>query len=181
MLKIQNASNWPEWFVQPVCNWIVQQAGIDWDYTIQIYKYKPGWEYRGSGRKKEQISRIGRRVYRAYDRMVAWKYFRYADSPVYVLHSRLEVFVALIAHECFHATGGHPAKWTNKETGRCNEKQMEFACDRFAFEIVLKFREAWPELVKQIRDQYRPRRLRRTASTLGGLNALLSKLQATGV
>lgn len=71
---------------------------------------------------------------------------RFKWAAVHSYRTRFEALIMLIAHEAYHATGGDPAKFTDRKTGKTNADLMEFRCNDFAMKTVEAARENWPAL-----------------------------------
>ena len=146
-LTIINRSSWPDFFVRPICEWIIDRAGITWDYTITLPRVASRSMFAGRAGKRRQRTRINRR-FRPHDAKWPYltKYWRYKWSPGYLLYCRLETFVDLVSHEACHATAGSPDKFI--VNGRVNCARMEMTCERFSKATVEAFRIAWPDHLK---------------------------------
>lgn len=163
-LTIVNRSGWPDWFVKPVARWIAARAGIDRAYQLNLVGTRD--TRRLAGRAWGHCSRV--RVHRRFSPHGGWpyttKYWKYKWSFTYQLHNRLEAFVDIVAHEMFHATGGHPSKF--RKDGRTDVASMEMACERFSKATVEAFRVEWPALRAKCIAELRRDRDRRKAKVI---------------
>jgi len=140
-LTVTNRSEWPSPAIKVLAEWIVKEAGIAWDYSILVRSCRSQtWGGRG-GRRSQRIW-FDRR-YRA-DWPLHHKDHRFGWSHVQEYRTRMEVLVMLIAHEAYHATGGHPERF--KSGDRINRASMEYRCNKFADETIVKLRVEWPAL-----------------------------------
>lgn len=145
-LTVINRSKWPEWFVRPVCRWIASRAEIKWEYTLTLVGCSDRSMLAGRGARRRSRVRIHRRFKPSGGWPYMTKYWRYKWSRQYALHNRIEAFVDIVAHEMYHATGGHPDRFTRN--GRCDDQSMEMACERFAEATVEAFRLEWASRLK---------------------------------
>lgn len=75
--------------------------------------------------------------------------FKWSKPETY--RSRLELLVALIAHEAHHATLGHPDRYrTGNAVKKIDRASMEFRCNRAMGEAAAALHNEWPELRKAI-------------------------------
>ncbi|MCC6323000.1 MAG: hypothetical protein IT438_16370 [Phycisphaerales bacterium] len=155
-LTIVNRSQWPNWFVKPVCNWIVRRAGIDWDYQITLPSYANTKDLCGRGWRQGQRSRINRRIQPPGGWPWYRPYYPYTWSAKREMRNRVEAFVHLIAHEAWHAIDHHPDRQTD-----------EMNAERFGDECVEAFREWWPVARARIMAGLRADRQRRVLAKIG--------------
>lgn len=146
-LKITNRSDWPDWFVRPVCRWIVSRAKITRDYEIELPKVTDPRMWAGRAGSRHQRSRIHRRLTPSSGWPWQVRYWRYQWSRPYLLANRIEAFVYLVSHEAAHATIGNPGRF-RKPNGRCDDALMESACETFAQGTVDAFRLSWPAVLR---------------------------------
>ena len=188
-LIIENRSLWPDEFVNPVCEWIVARAQITWRYRILL---KGGINWFGRGGKNEQRSQIHRHHHRAFGFFGGHKkgtpYVnnkaiypteikdpRFKWSASHQIQNRLEHFVFLIAHEAYHASGGHPSLFKNPN-GTTNADSMEFRCNDFGHQTVIAFREYWKTTLKaKVRAALRKSRDRVEAAKQQKVEAKMAK------
>lgn len=173
-LSIINRSLWADEFVNPVCQWIVDRAGITWSYEIVLRR---GIVWHGTGGKRRQNSTIPRHYLRKTEMRYAgqdhtlvgrkplWPHAitdrRYKYAIPHLVNNRVESFVYLIAHEACHANEGHPEHFKSKG-GRTNTAYMEYKCNDFAMKTVEAFREVWKtSMKKQVQDAIRKYRNQR--------------------
>jgi hypothetical protein len=78
-----------------------------------------------------------------------WKDRRFQWSEEVVYRTRMELLVALMAHEAYHATGGNRDVFRSSK-GRIARADMEFQCNRFAMKTVEALRQEWPVLRSKI-------------------------------
>lgn len=177
---IINRSKWPDWFVVPVCKWIVRQTGIDWAYTVTLRAEptrnngwtnyiqgvgcreirKPANTYGGRGWHSGQRSWMSRR-YRGQIRETRHKTGQVCDA-----HGPVESFVWLIAHEARHATAENQRKFGGV-LGRENRVNGEHDANEWANEVVRRFREWWPSARSRIMADMRERRRRAVLAKVG--------------
>lgn len=153
-LKIVNRSAWPDWFLEPVAKWIATKAGIAWGYRLTVRSTRDRHTWGGRGGSCSGSVKYHRRA------VVAWKKdSRFKWGPSYDLRPGLEMFVFLIAHEIYHATGGHPDKF-KLPNGRTNADLMEFRTSEWAVWLVGEFRREWPSFVRLFLSRKRRERAR---------------------
>ncbi len=149
---IVNRSDWPDNFLSVVCPWIAKQAGIRWHYEFLLRSTPSrGW-WRGRGWSHKQTVNCSRRVFPTHHE-IRHKDSRYKYSPRYVWYGPIETLVHVLAHECYHATGGNREKF-RKPNGHIDRETMELKCNKFAQQTLLKFRKEWPKLRKQLRSSH---------------------------
>jgi len=163
-LTITNRSAWPDWFMRPLCEWVAERAGITWDYK---------WLQRSTSLPRNYGGRGGRRSGRAwYSRRRCPPItadHRFQWSGKFSMMPGLPSLVFLIAHEMYHATGGHPDKFsarTNAGLGgtRINRASMEERCNRFGRATAAAFvEEWWPMMKPRLLESLRRARARRHA------------------
>ena len=160
-LKIVNRSKWPDGFLRVVCRWIGERAGVPPGYCFEFPSFADWHSYGGRGGDYGQRTRMNRRFmssrkvggkspwpYRFREDRFAW------SAKDHLMANRIEAFVYLVAHEAYHSTGGHPKNFRVRP-GRCDNASMEFRCNKFAWETVLAFRDAWPKLKTKVRAAMR--------------------------
>ena len=153
MLKIKNNSQWPDWFVRPVCKWIVGRAGIACDYTIVLPAVTSKTMIAGRAYPSRWIQRIriARRFQPAGGFPYTTTYWKYKWAFKYQLHNRLEAFVDIVAHEACHQTDGDPSRFESPSgvgpyairPTRIDRAGMEMVCERFSRDTVEEFRRIW--------------------------------------
>jgi hypothetical protein len=143
-LKIINRAKWPEWFVKPICRWIVRRAGVGKfrrDYTIELASFRRRDCFAGRAYGYKQRTRINRRMHVPH---VA-RYRDYKDAHAFRCETRMEAFVYIVAHEAYHDGAGRPdaRRKINPNSDRRDKKWMEFNCEWFARDTVREFRKLW--------------------------------------
>lgn len=150
-VTIRNRSDWPDEFANVVVPWVCAQAGIDRPYFVDLWPSSGHWSGRGGW--DHQTTLIGRRYYKP-DEVHEHKDHRFKHHDEHVMTGNIEAFVYIVAHEAFHATEGHPDKFT--KNGRCDKVSMEWWCDHWAYRVVKKFRTEWPKtLRRQVASNFR--------------------------
>lgn len=182
-LTLTNRSAWPTPALDVLARWIVKRAGIDWDYSILVRDCKTNtWGGRGG--------RFGQRIWldRHYRRApgarggvfcpvgcklwpVAHTDRRFQWAHQQTFRTRMEFLVMLLAHEAYHATGGHPGNFVTGN--KINRASMEFRCNRFADEAVAALRVEWPTIRAAIyramrRDRERAKSMKRVKADKRG-------------
>lgn len=149
-LEIINRSSWPDGFINIIAPWIIKRAGITSTYHITLRRatYKRTW--RGRCASHWQTLCCHRRVYRPNE-LVENKDSRFVWSAEQKWSGPIETLVFLMAHEAWHATGGHPRHFRNK--GRTDAASMEYRCNKFGIEAVEAFRAEWPTLKLKVRRE----------------------------
>lgn len=161
-ITIENRSAWSTAAIRVLATWIVKRAGITWDYSILIRSCRND-SWHGHGWRSSQEVKLDRHYRRGRCRASGWTHLRgaqlwpmkhrdhrFAWSPEYEYRSRLEVLIMLIAHEAYHATGGHPKHFTAERTGqkRFDHDSMEFGCNEFAKTTIEAFRAEWRSVLR---------------------------------
>jgi hypothetical protein len=212
-LAVINRSLWPTELIEILGTWIAERAGIRWSYTVCM-KSGRNWHGLGGTRKQDITSHRHFRRYpgselvpwrqtiRQFKKLWPWthKDHRYQWAVEHTLDNRLESLVYLIAHEAYHATGGHPKNFrvlprgfilpgTNRPPqpgielqralerhGYTNNASMEFRCNQFGMETVVAFREVWrTELKLKVVKAMRKARERRKAEKAKAANRRQAK------
>jgi hypothetical protein len=144
VVTLVNRSGWPDWFARPVIRWVANLAGIKQPHTLVLVGTSDRLHLAGryySGRRYVRV-RIHRRWQPKGGFPFTTTYWRYRWAMKYPLINRLEGFVDIVAHECFHATGGHPSRFGSDRAA------MEMACETFSKETVERFRREWPTVLR---------------------------------
>lgn len=161
--------DWPTWLVR----WLVRRACADAGVKVYHWTQKscrqPGKAW-GRGGSRDGYGGCSRRATRAQS---AWRPlvdFRFKDAPVEMIPcSSVATLAFIIRHEVAHARGaeGHPSEFI--KNGRCDNAQMEDACNeaagRFVRALAMDFPAVLEEWVRLAR-RARPARVDRTARTL---------------
>ena len=164
-LTIVNRSGWPDWFVQPVVQWIVRQTGITWHYTVTLPMYKNVNCYAGRGWTTAQRTRINRRI---TDKGVRQQEHRFHTGQVCNPQTRLEAFVFLVAHEARHATPFNQALFRVGTDGcRDNNVAGEHDANEWGNEMVERFRASWPSMKRLILKRLRRRKVKTVLARIG--------------
>ena len=144
VITLVNRSGWPDWFARPVVRWVAGLAGIKEPHTLVLVGTSDRLHLAGryyAGRRYIRV-RIHRRWQPKGGFPFTTTYWRYRWAMKYPLTNRLEGFVDIVAHECFHATGGHPSKFGSDKAA------MEMACESFSKATVERFRREWPTVLR---------------------------------
>ena len=139
-LQIENTSNWPDPFVDVICEWVIGQTSINMDIKGYWIEVKNSQAYSGNGHLYSQTVRMNRR-YGKYPRV--HKDHRFKWSKEFEFKSRVEFFVFLIAHEAYHSV-----LWYKRKS---KVAENEFLCNDFGYGVVKKFRVEWPKLKVKIK------------------------------
>lgn len=155
--SVFNRSNWPDYFVREVAEWVRARVGIDWPYHFYLKRaVRPDyWRGRAYGSVEANMS-IDRRCpcRETKDRRFKW-------APVHKFNSALDVFVYLMAHEMHHATKENKA-WFKPKTpgGRRREAEAEYRTGQYAMQTVEAFRAEWPAIRGRLLKRLRAERSR---------------------
>lgn len=145
-LTVINRTKWPTPAIKILGKWICWHAGITWNYQITLGNSRRGWY--GRGGSCSQTTHLDRRYRLKFPYKIEDS--RITNGPTYLVNSRLELLVFLLAHEACHANGGKPSEYRNKETRRVDRQSMEYDCNLFGMETVKALREEWKELRPRI-------------------------------
>lgn len=149
-LTISNRSRWPDWAIKDIVTWVVKRAGITWQYNVQV-KHTTLYNWKGRGGLYGQRIWLPRRFQPESGWPLIHSEWRYKDAGCeFVLRSRLELLVYLLAHEAHHATGGNRSKFKTA-LGRIDRRAMEIECNEEAAIAVQQFRIQFPDFVKRWR------------------------------
>ena len=155
-IRIINRSDWPDWAIEDIGFWIAKRAGITWDYKILLKNSKKLSSWAGRGNTHQQKIILPRRFPGKFSKDIKrWPYAivenRYKDAGYFIVKTRLELLIFLMAHEAHHACGGNPRHWQTKGNGRTNNKEMEIDCNDEGAIAVQEFRLAWPKFMAKWR------------------------------
>lgn len=146
VLNITNRSQWPYWFVVPVCEWIARRVGLPDDvteYRVLLKSTKRRWGFRGRAHIGSTQITLHRRLTPPHGWPYEHRYPRYRWFQTCAMRCRLEVFVYVVAHEMGHSVGdGRPGR-VRLPDGRLDAATMELACERLAAEVLDDFRREW--------------------------------------
>lgn len=159
---LTNRSRWNDIFVKHVARFCARKTGL-WkkfsDHGWRKYNFtiKRATRMRWRGRAGEYG---GNMTYHAYHRRlrdsypVTDRYWTYRWSKAYLIHSSVEMFVMIMAHEFLHATAGAPSKFRGSD-GRIDRATMETTTHRLAHEIVAMWRKERRKIMGRVLNEMR--------------------------
>ncbi len=155
-ISLKNTSRFPTEAVRIVAQWAAIRAGIDgtWSHMIVVQDSR-SWS--GYGGSRGCTVRCGRRIKMKFPYVHKYRGIRHAPQQTH--YSAFDILVGLLCHECYHATGGLPAKFT--VNGRYNHQRCEFYTETFENEALADFRKEWPEIRTRIKLALRAAKARR--------------------
>lgn len=154
-MKIENKSQWPDLWVQPVLRWIWKRLNRKdaraATYVFTVRAPSPTRDVHGRAGRITGFMRLGRRAksfkHLQRDRRFAW-------APEYPVEGALEAFVFLAAHELRHGHADNHALWS---TGR--NQGAEHDANHWAAETLAAFKLEWPAIRARIMADARARRV----------------------
>jgi hypothetical protein len=154
-MKIENKSQWPDLWVEPVLRWIWKRLNRKdaraAAYVFTVRAPSPTRDVHGRAGRIKGFMRLGRRAksfrHLQRDRRFAW-------APEYPVDGALEAFVFLAAHELRHGHVDNHALWS---TGR--NQGAEHDANHWAAETLAAFKLEWPAMRARIMADARRARI----------------------
>lgn len=145
-LKIINKSQWPTPALNIIVRWVCRREKLgtkQHPYTVKVSDARKCAWYGDGGRYGQRIH-IARRHGNVWPQVK--KDRRLKDASEHSLNSPMEILVYLLAHEAYHATGGHPGQYRKPDGGKVDKQMMEWDCNHVAMRAVESFRAEWPTI-----------------------------------
>lgn len=164
---ITNRSRWNDIFVKHVARFCARKTGLwkkfskRWmragEYNFTIKRASRKWR-RGRAHEYGGNMTCHRECRPSYP--VTDRYWTYKWSKGYLIHSSVEMFVMIMAHEFLHATAGAPSKFRGSD-GRYDRAAMEAKTHRLAHEIVAMWRKERRAVMGRVLAEMRSERAKK--------------------